>query len=207
MISAYSDDRFRGVSVSDGHPVAILDLSYDAPSGLYAAASGSIVATDGDGLKALGLIVNGGYAKRLGSGLSGDVGVVHARYSHYSGLNSGREYTEVYAGLTGRILGARLAVSPNYLGSARWTLRGELTGHLDLTRNLYLDGEGGALVTLSHGAGAKYSRLFDARLGIARNTGPITLHGAITVRSGSAAIYGARGHGHFGLIIGISSGF
>jgi uncharacterized protein (TIGR02001 family) len=98
VASIYSDDRFRGVSVSDGRPVGILDLSYDAANGVYAAASGSVVAT-GDGLKPLGLVLNGGYAERFRSGLNADVGVVYSHYSHYSGVSSGRDYTELYAGL------------------------------------------------------------------------------------------------------------
>src|SRR6476620_5040716 len=44
-ISIFSDDRFRGYSLSDGYPVGIFDLSYDAPSGLYGAVSGSMAAT------------------------------------------------------------------------------------------------------------------------------------------------------------------
>lgn len=208
VASIYSDDRFRGVSVSDGRPVGILDLSYDAANGLYAAASGSVVATRGDGLKPLGLVLNGGYAERFRSGLNADVGVVYSHYSHYSGVSSGRDYTEVYAGLIGKILGARLSVSPNYLGFARWTVRAEVSGHVDLARTLYVDGELGALTALGHSASqGKYKTIVDARIGVARSTGPVTLHAAATVRSGSAAIYGLRERRHAGLIIGISSAF
>src|SRR5436190_194451 len=49
-VSIFSDDRFRGYSLSDGRPVGILDLSYDAANGLYGALSGSVVATRHDGL-------------------------------------------------------------------------------------------------------------------------------------------------------------
>src|SRR4051794_35583423 len=55
VVSAYTDQRFRGYSLSDGRPVGILDLSYDAPNGIYAGASGSLVATRHEGLKGLGL--------------------------------------------------------------------------------------------------------------------------------------------------------
>jgi len=76
-VSVFSDDRFRGYTLSDSRPVGILDLSYDAQNGFYGALSGSIVATRHDGLQPLGLQLNGGYAKRLSSGLTVDTGIVH----------------------------------------------------------------------------------------------------------------------------------
>jgi hypothetical protein len=73
---------------------------------------------------------------------------------------------------------------------------------------LYVDGEVGALTALGHSASqGKYKTIVDARVGIARTTGPITLHAAATLRSGDAAIYGLRERGHVGLTIGISGAF
>lgn len=206
VVSVFSDDRFRGVSLSDGRPVGIFDLSYDAPGGLYGAVSGSVVDTRGEGIKALGLALNGGYATRLRSGLTADVGFVHSRYSHYSGVASGRAYTEVYAGLAGKLVGARLSVSPNYLGGARWTVHGEINGHVDLSKRLLVDGEIGLLVPLGGGGyqGGSRPRL-DARVGIAHRLGPVTLHAAFTSRTGDADIYAGRGHGRAAVIVGIST--
>jgi uncharacterized protein (TIGR02001 family) len=208
VVSVFTDDRFRGVSLSDGRPVGILDLSYDMPNGLYGAVSGSIVATRDDGLKALGLVLNGGYATRLRSGLTADVGIVHSRYSQYSGVAGGRAYTEFYAGVAGRFLGARISVSPNYLGSAHWTVHGEINGHVDLTRKLLLDGEVGVLAPMANGAypGERRTQV-DGRIGIARRVGPVTLHAAATARSGNAEIYNGRRHDRTALIVGISSAF
>ena len=62
VVSVFSDARFRGISLSDGRPVGILDLSYDAPGGLYGAFSGSVVDTRGEGIRALDVVLNGGYA-------------------------------------------------------------------------------------------------------------------------------------------------
>src|SRR5258708_851849 len=139
VVSIFSDERFRGISVSDGRPVGILDLSYDARNGIYGAVSGSVVAARNEGLRTLGITLNGGFAKRLKSGLTADVGIVHSRFSHYSELSPGRNYTEIYAGLSGRNIGGRLSVSPNYLGAAHWTVHGEISGHVDLTEPVLID--------------------------------------------------------------------
>jgi uncharacterized protein (TIGR02001 family) len=205
VVSVFSDQRFRGISLSDDRPVGILDLSYDAPNGLYGALSGSVVATRHEGVKALSVTLNAGYAKRFRSGLTADVGIVHSRYSHYSGVNDGRDYTEFYAGLSGRLLSARVSVSPNYLAAARWTLHGELSGHLDLAPKLLLEGEIGLLVPMGSGGYNGNARsIVDARLGLSRDVGPVTLHAALTARSGSDSIYGGRGHGRTAIVVGIS---
>lgn len=201
----YSDDRFRGVSLSDYRPVALVDLAYDAPGGLYAALSGSLVASADAGLQPLGLVVDGGYARRLRSGASLDLGIVHSRYSHYSGLSGGRSYTEAYVGLTGRLLGARVSMSPDYLGAAHWTLHGAVNAHKDLSPRLFLDGEIGLLVPVGSRAYSDHLRpVLDARAGIARRMGPITLHAAVTARGGRYA-YAGRNRAPIGVVLGISA--
>ncbi len=206
VASVFSDDRFRGISLSDGQPVAILDLSYDAPSGLYGTVSGSAVVTRHEGLKALGIALNGGYAKRFSTGLTADVGIVHSRYSSYSGLASRRSYSEVYAGVSGKLIGARVSISPNYLGVVRWTLHGEVDGHMDLTPKLLLDGTIGLLVPLQRGDYGSESRAqMDARIGLAQRVGPITFHAALATRTGHSEIYSGRGHHRTTLVVGISS--
>jgi hypothetical protein len=208
VVSVYSDDRFRGVSVSAGRPVAILDLSYDASNGLYASLSGSVVAARGSGLEPLSVVLNGGYAKRLGSGLTADVGAVHTRYSHYSRVGSGREYNEIYAGMTGKFVGGRISLSPNYLGISRWTAHGEAFGHLDLTRATSLQGDVGVLLPLAHSTNQiGYHPQLDARFGVAHRIGPVTLHADVTGRTGSSAFYSVRGYGPVALVLGISTGF
>ena len=205
VVSIFSDDRFRGYSLSDGRPVAILDLSYDAPNGIYGTVSGSVVAARGEGARPLRLALNAGYARRLRSGLAADLGIVHSRYSRYSGVSSGRSYTEVYAGLSGKIIGGRLSLSPNYLGAAHWTMRGEINGHVDLTPKFLLDGEIGVLVHVGGGYHDSSRSQFDARVGIARRIGPITLHAAVSARGAGPDIYAGGQHSRAGLILGVSS--
>jgi uncharacterized protein (TIGR02001 family) len=203
-VSVYSDYRFRGVSLSDGRPVGILDLSYDSPKGLYATLSGRAVATRDEGPQLLGFGLNAGYATRLRPGLSADFGVVHSRYSHYSGLGAGRSYTEVYAGVSGKLVGARLSVSPNYLGSARWTAYGEVDAHYDLSRSTFIDSEVGVLTPLAGSYRGRSRPQLDARLGIAHRLGPVTLHAAVTARS-RAYLYPGRPHGRTALVVGVST--
>ena len=67
-VSVFSEARFRAYSLSAGRPVASLDLSYDDPGGLYGGLSATAVMGGEDSFRPLGLVLNGGYAKRLSSG-------------------------------------------------------------------------------------------------------------------------------------------
>lgn len=204
VASVYSDYRFRGVSLSDGRPVGILDISYDLPSGFYAAASGRAVLTKDEGPQLLGFGFNGGYAVRLRPSLTADFGAVHSRYSHYSGLTEARSYTEVYAGLSGKLIGARISVSPNYLGSEHWTAYGEIDGHFDLARLTVIEGAIGVLSPIGGSYRGRGRPQLDARLGIAHRLGPVTLHAAVSTRS-RAYLYPGHSHGRTALVLGVST--
>jgi uncharacterized protein (TIGR02001 family) len=179
-----SDNRFRGYSLSNGRPAAILDLSYDHPSGLYGTVSASLVATRHDGLEPLGLLLNAGYAKRLDTALTIDAGVTHSSYSKYSNRAAERSYTEIYAGLSGKFLTGRIYVSPDYLEHG--SLYGELNGSLPLASKLRLSGHAGLLVPFRQSSyDESYGRDVDWRIGIARQSGPLLLQAAWTsVRPG-----------------------
>ena len=119
-----SDFRYRGYSLSDGHPTASAQVSYDDPSGFYASASGL---TDlGDGVRFLGGIANAGYAKRLNEHVTLDGGVLRSqvRSAYPGGLDF--KYTEIYAGAyVGPVVG-RIYYSPDYRTSGQSTLYGEI---------------------------------------------------------------------------------
>ena len=205
VASIYSDERFRGYSLSDGRPVGILDLSYDDPGGIYGAVSARIVASR-EGLRPLGLTVNAGYARRLGTRFTGDAGVIHSRYSHYSGLASGRSYTELYAGVSAGHVGTRLSISPDYVGTAGWTAHGEINGRLDIMPTLVADAALGALLPIGGGAYSGKARAqWDARLGLTQRFGPGSLHAALTARARGPDIYMGRAHRRAALVVGISS--
>jgi uncharacterized protein (TIGR02001 family) len=203
-ISVFSDDRFRGYSLSGGHPVGILDLSYDAPNGFYAALSGSVVATRA--LQPLGLQLNGGYAKRLSSGLTVDVGVVHSNYSRYSSRNASKSYTEVYAGLAGKILSSRISLSSDYLKPGAWTLYGEVDANVPAGKKLRVTGHVGFLAPLDRRgySGDTLRPELDWRLGLARDVGPVSLSVAWTGISRNRDLYQERSYGRRALIVGIT---
>lgn len=202
-VSFFSDDRFRGYSISDARPVGILDLSYDAPDGFYAAASGSVVASRGDGLQPLEAILNAGYAKRLRSGLTIDGGITHSEFTRYSDRGAERSYSEVYMGLSSQFLTARIYASPDY--QMHGSLYGELDGNIPVGE-LRLTGHIGLLVPFSgRGYGESYGRDVDWRLGIARQFGPVSIQAAWTgVRPGHD-VYRDRYHSRSALIFGLTT--
>jgi len=105
-----SDYRFRGVSLSDGRPAAQLALSYDHPSGAYAGLFVSSVrfsAAAGNGIQTLGHV---GYAARLASGLSWDLGAAYSGFSRPRGY----AYDEVHVGVAHTDWSARLSYAPRY---------------------------------------------------------------------------------------------
>jgi uncharacterized protein (TIGR02001 family) len=205
-VSIFSDDRFRGYSLSGGRPIGILDLSYDSPNGLYAALSGSAVATRADGLQPLGVQLNGGYAKRLSSGLTVDVGVVHSSYTRYSSRSGARSYTEVYAGVAGKILSSRVFLSPDYLKPGTWTVYGEVDANVPAGKKLRVTGHVGLLTPLDRRgySGETLRPELDWRLGLARNVGPVTLSVAWTGISRNRDLDQERPYGRQALIFGIT---
>jgi uncharacterized protein (TIGR02001 family) len=176
-VSIFSDARFRGYSLSAGRPVATADLSYDDPSGLYAAISGSTVLGADDSIKPLGLQLNGGYAKRLPSDIAIDFGVIHSEYSHYSSAESANSYTEVYAGVTHKFLTARAAFSPHYFEAGARTFYGEVDANVSAGDKFHFSGHLGLLVPISSGDAIEAFRTqHDWRLGARREFGRASLH-------------------------------
>ena len=106
--SLFTDARVRGYSLSAGHPVATIDLSYDDPGGLYGALSATAVLGSDEAIRPMGLQLNGGYAKRMRSGIVVDLGVTHSNYSRYSSRASA-SYTEIYAGVSRKALSTRIS--------------------------------------------------------------------------------------------------
>jgi uncharacterized protein (TIGR02001 family) len=203
-VSAYSDSRFRGYSLSEDRPVAVLELSYDHPSGVYLALAGSGVAARAEGPQFLGVQINGGYATRLASGPTLDVGAVHSTYSHYSGLGGSRTYTELYAGIALKSVSSRISVSPDYFGHG-WTVHPELNGQIQVTRNSSINANVGLLLPMSEaGYRAHAHPIYDAHVGVDQALGRFTLHGAVTTRGKQQGIYSTGRASRNAFVIGIS---
>jgi len=203
-VSVFSDSRFRGYSLSGGHPVAVVDLSYDDRSGLYASVSGSLVASSNDGIKPLEVQLGGGYARRV-SGVTLDIGAVHSEYSRYGRWVSARSSTELYAGATFRFLSARLAYSPHYFEPGARTLYGEINANVSPLRKVHLAAHAGLLAPLGYrdSSGSKDLQ-YDWRIGVSRDVGRATFH---LIGSGGGPgrdYYRDRGHSRNALIVGVS---
>jgi uncharacterized protein (TIGR02001 family) len=189
--SLFSDATFRGYSISDGRPAAVLDLSYDDPSGAYAGLSGSVVTGSSELVRPLSVQLNGGYARRLSHGLTLDVGAVASIYSHYSSTAPGRGYAEVYAGLSGKALSARLSFSPDYYLSDGATVYGEANGNIGLGYRFRLDGHVGMLALLDQRSSG-YRAPVDWRLGIVRELGPVAVEVAWVGHDRAPRPFGSR---------------
>jgi len=178
-VSAFTDARFRGYSLSAGHPAGFIDLSYDDAGGFYAALSVSAVA-DPEGPQPLGIQLNGGYAKQLPGEITLDTGIVHSEYARYSTRGRTNSYTEVYAGVSHKALSGRIFLSPHYFRANAWTLYGEVDGNFRLTSKLRATAHLGMLLPLHRPAGIYLRSEWDWRLGLTRKLGPMSLQLAWT---------------------------
>jgi uncharacterized protein (TIGR02001 family) len=172
--SVFSEARLRGFSLSAGHPVGQLDLSYDDPGGFYGSFSASTVLSSEYGLRPLGFQENLGYAKKLHSGPSIDVGIINANYSRYTGHERSSGYTEIYAGLVGKVLSSHIYLSPNYFHSGSWAAYGEVDAGIAPARKLRLTAHVGSLVPLGSSYASKVQ--YDWQIGATREAGPVSLH-------------------------------
>lgn len=160
-VSLVSDYYYRGIGYSKGDPVAQFNLSFDTRSGFYAGAFASLLKMSGTprGVYAIGYA---GYARRMTSGPSWEVGASNHTFSTMSALN----YREVYAGLGGDRLSGRVSYSPAYLGTSMRTLYGELNGGVALTDDIGLFARVGYLRPVSEVPRYTSGARVDGRIGI-----------------------------------------
>ena len=204
-ISVFSDARFRGYSLSAGHPVAILDLSYDDQGGLYSALSASAVAKSDDGIEPLGLQLNGGYVKRLPSGVILDVGLVHSTYSRNSSRGYANSYSEIYAGVAYKFLSSRIAFSPHYFEGDTKTIYGEFDANFTPIRKLRVNGHAGLLIPISYRDGDEgFGTQYDWRLGVTRDLGRASLQLIATGGGPGRDYYRGRNRNRTALIFGLT---
>lgn len=204
-VSAFSDDRFRGYSLSEARPVAILDLAYDASSGFYADASATGVLRSGGDPSLLGYQLTAGYAKQLPSGTTLDAGATASGYSHYSTTEGSRSYAQVYAGISRGAISSRLFLSPHYSEAGLWTAYGELNGNFSPARNWGLEAHAGILLPLrTPDENVHYRTALDWRLGVTRQLGRVSLHAAWVEGAHGREYYGDRVHSRGAIVLGAS---
>ena len=176
--SLFTEARFRGISLSGGDPVGQLDLSYDDPSGFYGSLSGSLLRSSEYGIRPLALQENVGYAKRLENGPTIDVGIINSHYSRYSAYQPSNGYTEIYAGLIGRIFSSHIYLAPNHYHWGHWAAYGEVDAGFRPARKLRLTAHIGSQVRFHPGFGSRIQ--YDWRIGASREIGPVSLHVALS---------------------------
>ena len=165
-MSLVSDYRFRGVSLSDGHPELQLNLGYDSPAGWYVGGFASGVRWRDGGSKTQ-VVAYGGYSRRMPSGLNWEAGAVKSAYLQAAQLN----YAETFVGLSYDNIGGRLYFSPNYLGQDFSTAYAELNGTYQVRDWLHVLGHVGFLRPLSRPDGymAEMPSRYDVRIGASAN--------------------------------------
>lgn len=159
-VTAESDYRFRGVSLSDEKPSLHLSLGYDGASGWYGGATAATVELEPD-RRIAQLLGYAGYAARAASGLGWELGATQA---HFDG-SSRYDYGEFYGGLNGQGWNARLYYSPSYFGRGVRTAYAELNGGWPQEGLLRLFAHVGALLPLGSSQGSPRNR-YDLRLGV-----------------------------------------
>jgi uncharacterized protein (TIGR02001 family) len=132
-VSAESDARYRGESVSGGRPAFDLGVSVDAPSGLYGGVSASASPQPDPGLHLIGVEEYLGYARRLDSGIVVDVGFAeYQRWRYLGGDRYGFLDVETYAGVRRGGVSAYLFYSPHYYASGARALYAQLEAQRSL---------------------------------------------------------------------------
>ena len=176
VASAYSA---RGIALSD-HPVVQLRADHDTGDGWYVGGFASPVTLGGKDQSEL--IVYGGRARQLASGLSWDAGASRTVFLR----DRGYDYVEVYAGVALDRASARLFLSPAYYGASR-SLYLDLNAFHPLDERLRLTAHAGLLHAYpGYHAGAR-DRV-DLRLGLALDLGRWQLQaslGALLQASGA----------------------
>ncbi len=207
-VAVQNDYVVRGYSVSAGKPAAILNLSYDDPSGFYANGSAIGDLDSGGDPVFQGVIGDLGYARRLTSRLSVDVGVVRTQYYQLYGAKTDSGYTEAYVGAVTHGVAARIYYSPDYFRTGVHTVYGELEGSREIWAKVRLGVHLGYLDYVSHPAGAgDRTGQYDWRLSASRLFAPIDLHLALSGGGPGEDYYLHEPHSKTTVIAGLSWAF
>ena len=193
-ITAVSDYRFRGVSLSERQPALQLGLNYDANGGTYAGASVTRVALSRD-QRYTELVGYAGRVVESGFGPGWEIGAVA---SHFSG-DSSYDFIEIYTGLVAERWNTRLYLSPDYFGRGVATAYLEWNGQWPLGADARLLGHAGVLV--GHGGtdgNDSHQARLDTRLGVGISRGGADLQLAWVAASRGGpypAVYDTRRNG------------
>ncbi len=121
-VTAVSDYRYRGESLSDDKPALQGSAGYDHPTGAYAGLFASTVQFFGDSSRSLQALAYAGVATRLQGSWHGEIG---GNYSVFTG-NHSYDFGEIYLGVADDNLSLRLHYASDYFGQGRSALYSEV---------------------------------------------------------------------------------
>ena len=176
-----SNYQYRGVTLSDGKPALSLNIAYDRGGG-YVGASLIGAETEFAGVQGLGHVEYLGYARRLKSGSTWDVGVTNTYLTNYYYHKYKYDFFEIYAGLRGKHLNYYLYYSPNYYSDGVRTLYAQVTGTVHLARPWRLFGRAGALTSLGGGGYGVFREQYDVGVGLAADLKAAEVELTVTTR-------------------------
>ena len=188
-VTLLSDDRYRGVSLSDEAPTAQLAVAWDHGDGWYAGLQLTRVRLAyPDAPAQLQAVPYLGIVRVLRPGLNAEAGM---QYSWFA-TSSHDDYPEFYVGLSGERVGARVSRAAHYLGQgAAWYA--EVNGTYPLREHLHAIGHLGALRAGSNAAyayrqgdGDRNRWYYDAAVGLALALAPFELQVTRSRVSGNA---------------------
>lgn len=211
-LSVTSDDRYRGVSISDEGPAVTAGLSYDAPvgggAGAYGGASAIVGHLPSQGVALLGHSEYAGFAVRGAGETSWDVGVSNTVYAYaYYGHVQTEYAPELYAGFKSKIFRYYLHYSPRYFHDGAGALYAEVDAAGRAVGRWRLFAHVGVLTPLGQPGPYSLREQYDLRAGIATAFGPTQLSLAWTTRRPSSASIAYAGAGTDALVFTIAHSF
>jgi uncharacterized protein (TIGR02001 family) len=189
-VSAVSNYRYRGVSLSHNDPAAQAALVYDHPEGFYAGAFASTVRIGYPTSNEVQGIFFAGYARTMPNGFTWEAGVV---YSGFTGSTS-YAYPELMAGASYDKVSARLHYSPNYYGRGANAVYGEIDAAHRLHEHVQVMAHAGVLWTNARNIyGESTEPIYDARVGLVFDSDRFNVQLSWVGISESYAGYGLTG--------------
>ena len=174
-ITLTSDERFRGHSITSGDPVLAVDLTYDDASGVYFGASATAAMVESSP-QLVNFRENLGFAHRVATDETIDLGVVRSDYTEYYSGGRKAHFTEFYAGLRTRHFAAYLRYSPDYLWPGVETLYGEVEFATEPAPAWRLSAHFGVLAQIAGATPLPGRRTnYDWKIGLVRQEGPFDL--------------------------------
>ena len=198
-LSAVSDYRYRGNTLSDRTPAGQAGAVYDDPKGWYIGAFGSTVrlnppGSTGSRFQGIGYA---GYAARVAAGVSAEAGGDYVAFADASQLN----YGELFLGIATDNLSARVYYSPRYFGESSSAVYGEINATHPVTERLSLHLHAGLVryrYDSPYGIGPRtgyLQRVIDGRVALRFDLEPFQLELAWVGISNHGAAYLITGNG------------